>query len=491
VRTVNALLTFKGEPVSDATVRTNVLWGGPILAKTNDEGIASFDVPVDAVLGNLTAWREQGEERLLGGFSFYENSESIGAQPEVEMFQCETREVFVVDKNERPVPQLPLNLIMIVPKPKIAFWGLPDGVTLQTDDDGEATLDWLPKIEGISIEHSTPNRRWLSNHRVETKMDEQRLTLHFVHRPLKRIEGQIVSDDESKSGLGGFAIRLAGNDVVEMMGHFAYAFSDADGKFSVDVISDVPYLYWVEDETWVSANVNSIPADTSVDQTEPIKLTLSRGHPVKVTVVSETTGEPIPKVEISVNAQRSYPPNNIGGPRIRRVTDQSGVIEAVAAAERLEVSAALGDWREEQKLTVKPGEINKLTFRKKTDSAKIAGQLRTWNDQKINFRRCQINVEGIDGTSNEQYTLAADENGAFNFETTARKTGVIVFSKDRKLAGSAMIDNLEEPVEIDLYPTQKYAGQILDYRGEPVEDHRVFAWIEVIGDRSRMRVIHV
>ena len=488
VRTVNALLTFKGEPVSDATVRTNVLWGGPILAKTNDEGIASFDVPVDAVLGNLTAWREQGEERLLGGFSFYENGGSIGAQPEVEMFQCETREVFVVDKNERPVPQLPLNLIMIVPKPKIAFWGLPDGVTLQTDDDGEATLDWLPKIEGISIEHSTPNRRWLSNHRVETKMDEQRLTLHFVHRPLKRIEGQIVSDDESKSGLGGFAIRLAGNDVVEMMRHFAYAFSDADGKFSVDVISDAPYLYWVEDETWVSADVNSIPADTSVDQTEPIKLTLSRGHPVKVTVVSETTGEPIPKVEISVNAQRSYPPNNIGGPRIRRVTDQSGVVEVVAAAEKLEVSAYFGDWREEEPLLIVPGQTNEITFWKKTDAVKITGRLNSNRDQKIDFQRCEIKAESIDGVSRDQYTLAADEHGAFDFETTAKKTGVIVFSEDRKLAGSVLIENLKEPVEINLYPTQSYSGQILNYRGDPIEDHRVFAWIEVVGDRARMRI---
>jgi len=168
VRTVNALVTFNGTPVPDATVRAIVTLGGQRLAQTDENGIASFDIPEDASLGNLTAWREKGEQRLLGGFGFYRNSslDPKGAQQRIEVLPCETRKIFVVDENERPVPQLPFEISVVLREPNVTYLNLPDTVNLQTDDNGEVTFDWLPKVSEVSINLTSLERKQIRSWRI-------------------------------------------------------------------------------------------------------------------------------------------------------------------------------------------------------------------------------------------------------------------------------------------------------------------------------------
>ena len=127
------------------------------------------------------------------------------------------------------------------------------------------------------------------------------------------------------------------------------------------------------------------------------------------------------------------------GSRLRRVTDQSGVIEAVVPAEKIEVSAFVEDWRVKKKLEISSDKPNEITFRKQTAPVQITGKLKTWGETKVDFRTLQIKAEGLDRTSNEKLTLTADETGAFSFEAVAKAIGVAVYSDDHKLAGTALV----------------------------------------------------
>jgi len=112
---------------------------------------------------------------------------------------------------------------------------------------------------------------------------------------------------------------------------------------------------------------------------------------------------------------------------------------------------------------------------------KITGQLKAWGDAEIHFPACQIKAEWLAATTEEQLTLVADKNGIFSFETAVENFGVVVYSADGKMAGPAFIEDPKQPLEIELYPTHDYTGQILDHRRQPVADHNVWAWIEVTG----------
>ena len=487
-RTVQVNVTLDGKPVSDANVSARVSWGGTVSATSNAEGVASFEVPENKKLVDLLAWRENGEERLLGGFNFYGKNrlDARSARHNVELLPCESRKVVVLDENEKSVPDLPLTFSFSLPNR--TYIGAPDSIAARTDARGEYTLHWLPKVNGASLNHYVQDQHWLHNFKAKKDMESPVLELRVINRPLRRITGKVSLEEKSDLSLGGFAVEFSGNDVAEWNGHSVYAYTDAEGKFAVDLIPDNTYSYWIEDETWISADVHGVPADSEWDDIDPVELKLSRGHPIKVSVISETTNAPIAGVDVSLNSQRGYPLIKNGqttfirsGSRLRRVTDQSGVIEAVVPAEKIEVSAFVEDWRVKKKLEISSDKPNEITFRKQTAPVQITGKLKTWGETRVDFRTLQIKAEGLDRTSNEKLTLTADETGAFSFEAVAKAIGVTVYSGDHKLAGTALIRVPQETVEIELCPTQDYTGQILDASEQPVADHNVWAWIKVNG----------
>ena len=491
LRTINiTAVDLDGIAVTDATVVMKVHPSGTVRGKTDANGVASFDLPEDAKNLSLDAWKESATVRLLGGIGIL--LEPLGDKHKVTMFPCETRKIVLLDENKIPVARVPLKFVFVVPEPNRTVLTTPDDVKMQTDDKGELTLKWLPDVDGVLAAHDLFDKRWATDYDPDIDMTAPTLTFRAVRRPLEKISGRISSVNQGKSGLGGFAIELIGPDVAGSFPHSNIAFTDAKGNFSVDVIRDKKYGYWVDDEAWTSATVERILASTNADQMKPVTLRISQNYPVRISLIDASDKTPLVGAQVDLRTPYLHNGRGLGfscGRKLRRTTDQSGVIEAVVAPGKLELRASLGDWRSGKTVTVIPRKLNKFTIDKTTVPVKFTGQLKTWDASEIDFQSCEILVGGL--TSREHLTLAADEDGMFNFEIEAKRFDILVYSADRALSGSATLEAPKQPLEIELYPTHNYTGQVLYSTGEPIADHSVRAWFYDSSEgATRLRVTH-
>ena len=503
LRTINVTaVDLNGIAVADATVLVKVLHGGTVGGKTDATGLATLDLPEDAKISNLKAWKEDATVRLLGGRYPGVERNPLGDKHKIKMFPCETRKVIVLDENERPAAHVPLRFVFVLPEPNRAVLTTPDDVKMQTDDNGELALKWLPAVDSVLASLYSLDEQWAIKYDRDMDMKADVLTFWAADRQLKKISGRISSRNQGKSGLGGFAIEWFGPDVLEnsYKSHSGVAFTDAKGDFSVDVIPGTKYGYWVDDETWTSATQEGILAHTNSNQNQSVRLTIAHGHPVRVSLLNASDKMPLAGARVDLETPYSGIRWNKGigsafgsGRRLRRTTDRSGVIEAVVAPGKLVLQASLGDWRLGKSVEVIPGKLNEFTIQKETVSAKITGQLKTWDSCEIDFQTCQIKVEGLDDTSSERLTLTPDDNGMFKFEMEAKTIGMLIYSGDRALAGSAFARSPKKPLELELYPTHDYTGQIVDATGEPIADHRVTARIKVtdgVGDDNSSNAMY-
>ena len=468
-----------------------VLHGGTVGGKTDASGIASLDLPEDAKISSLKAWKESATVRMLGN-----RLNPLGDKYKVTLFPCETRKIVLLDENDIPVARVPLKFIFVLPAPNRTALTTPDHVEMLTDDKGELMLKWLPAVDGVLAAHELFDEQWAKDYDPDIDMTAPTLTFRAVHRPLKKISGRLSSVNQGKSGLGGFAIELTSPDVVGFAPHSNIAFTDAKGNFSADIIRDKKYGYWVDDEAWTSATVERILASTNSDQMKPVTLRISQNYPVRISLINAFDKTPLAGAQVDLRSPYSqiiwHNGGGLGfngGRKLRRTTDQSGVVEAVVAPGKLEVRTSLGDWRSGKTVTVIPRKLNKFTIDKTTVPVKFTGQLKTWDASEIDFQTCEILVGGL--TSREHLTLAADEDGMFNFEMEAKRFDILVYSADRALSGSATIEAPKQPLEIELYPTHNYTGQILYSTGEPIADHSVRAsFYDTSEGATRLRVTH-
>ena len=81
----------------------------------------------------------------------------------------------------------------------------------------------------------------------------------------------------------------------------------------------------------------------------------------------------------------------------------------------------------------------------------------------------------------ERFSLTADPDGEFTFESKALRVGIYARTKDTRAAAVALVDELDEPVVIELLPTAEYHGQLLGEENRPLADRNIQAWLSVSG----------
>ena len=104
---------------------------------TNSAG--EFEMPLlkDERLDSGTAWTDSF---ALGGSWWDLAEKDLQDIYTIELYQCRTQRVLVVDENEKPVPNLKFNL-------HVEGAGVFDKSMIQTDAQGLADLEWFPELE--------------------------------------------------------------------------------------------------------------------------------------------------------------------------------------------------------------------------------------------------------------------------------------------------------------------------------------------------------
>ncbi|WP_182867663.1 thioredoxin family protein [Rhodopirellula sp. JC639] len=485
-RSVEFQLLHQGSAVANAKLRVQLNNGAYLRTQAEADGVATILLLPHEELIAVTAW---SQDQLIGGYQFSRKPirDPKADHHEIEMVTCRPCPVTLRDGEEKPIKDVPLQLQVATPQPHVNFFGIPDDVTLITDENGVAIYPYFPEIDDVYCYAELHSEDW---RRVESKYEQEA----FVVTAQKAVERHTVEGAVSGGDvfLGGFVVRL-GSFQAEEEGRidYVYAVTDADGRFSVDVLPDATYCAYVSDERWVTPSIDLIPYESVTQKHNSPNLNVAKGIPVQVRLTSGSDRKPIAKMRVHLGSNHSFtwqengkPRSGVLGRRSDGYTDDEGRVTVFVPAGDLEASVYSTDWRANQKIVVEAGTKNEIHLHRAVDKAvAVEGKIVPWQDDQ-ELKDATIQIGAIDGQTGEEFALKADDEGNFRFETKATKLAAVAVSADKRFAGSALIQDLDGTASIRLYPTKSFHGQILDGEGQPVASHPVRASIRV-SDGSR------
>lgn len=485
-RRVKFTLQHAGKRVAKANVRVRLDSGVELSAVADDDGVAEFTLMSHETIWAVTGW---SQNERVGGYQFSRKPtrDPTAASHTIELFQCRPCPITVKDTEGQPVPGVKLHLNVATAPPEYNFIGAPDGVHLITDEQGVAVYPYFPQIDAPFTYVDLHDEGW---RRVESKFEDDRFAL-TVKKSVDRaiVEGRVSGDTVFP---GGFDVRL-GTFQAEEEGRleYVYAITDPDGSFSVDVLPDATYCVYVNDEQWVTPTIDLIPSQSDSQKQTALALNLIKGIPVRVRLTAGRDATPMQDVRVLFRSRHQFSWQENGekrsgslGPTSDGNTDDEGMVRRFVPPGELEVNAMSLDWRANQETVVKPDADNEIHLHRELDKAvAIRGTIIPWNDA-VELNDASVRIGAIDGQSGDEFSLKTDSGGRFDFETKATKLAAVAFSADKQFAGSVVIKDLEQPVQIQLYPTKSFRGQILDGQGQPVASHPVRASIRVSDDAA-------
>lgn len=477
-----------GEPVADASVTAEVA-GAPFSDRTNGMGFARFPLQNRDHLSQLTAWTS---DFRIGGYSFYRDPprDPAGNRHSIELEMCRPQIVRLVTGEDRvPVPAIPFVLTVGTGAPNYQFIGKTPTCEMRTNDKGEAVYRWFPDWErhGSYIELLDP--AWVKVGDAETvdgvvvvRIKKSR----FADR--KRVAGQVTSEEAS---LAGFSVEMwSFQGEEEHNSDVVYAFTDEQGRFEADYLPGATYCIAMNDARYVSNIIDLMVYDPTTDKSNPPSLKISKGAPVEVTVTSGPAREPVAYQWINVETPHPYSwregnetRHGQGHRRWQIMTDEQGRARTYAlAGEKVGARIYTPVWRAETSTNVTNDGIAKLEFHQKVaDERKVVGRLLLAPGVEADLADAVLEVGSVDGETNGRLTCRADRRGQFEFYTRATQVGIFARTKDQKAAAVAVLNDLNQPLELTLQPTGELRGRLLGREDRPLKGHGVYARLHISG----------
>lgn len=475
-------LEHQGKPVAEAKVKITLQNGTVLWSQSDAQGVAQVQLIDHEQIDRVAAW---GNSSLIGGISQKSNWQDLPSK-ELPMYRCRTYVIQVKDTDQQPIVNARLRAYGYSEERNFFF--PPDEFELVTDESGQAVFPWLPDLENLRTHVSFLDEQWHISERVPSEDEYQLTGKRAAGRHL--ITGNVTGGSEF---VGGFAIKL-GSFQHEEEGRidFAYAMTNSDGSFSAEVLPDATYAVFLEDDQWVSKAVDLVAYESDIKQKRSPVLMLAKGVPVRIKLTQGSAERPMPHTFMNINSNHSFSWMENGGRRSGSLgrnsndsTNQQGILDIVAPEGPLEVSVYLDDWRGSKEIEVQRGQRNEVHIHRKVDEAvPFTGQIIPPDGADTQVANLQVHIKGIDGESGDDFKVKTDASGKFEVNTTATKLGAIVFTDDKKFAGSLAVKDLTSTAKIQLYPTKSYSGQIIDPDGQPVANHNVWASIKVKDKRE-------
>jgi hypothetical protein len=477
-----------GQPVAGASVKADLGFGIELRSTTDENGVARFGLLPEQQLSSLTAWTD---DHRIGGYGFYRKPtrDPNVAEHVVELSKCHDQKVRFVDEDGAPAPGVTFVLQIATPSPNFNFIGLTDHSQMTADAAGEAVYRWFPNWDDTYFYADIDKSPWILD--GEPKMVDGVAVFKLrKSKGRKHVEGRVVSTD---ADTGGFFVTLQSfQGERENYSDIATAFTDATGRFTVDVLPDATYCAYVLDDRWVGNLIHVIPYESASDKIAPLELAVADGQPVEVVVTSGQTKKPLPNLSIHFRREHEYSwrengqkRNGVGGPQWWAATDKSGRATTRTLPGKLRVSVFTPIWRTEQTVDVRGGDPVAIQLHREVEEKRtVTGRLVLDQGVTANLADAQVWIGSVDGQFDDQQSLTCGKDGWFSYDTFATQIGVFGCTRDGRAAGSVVVKEISSPIELRLRPTLNYEGQLLGEGGRPVVDHSVSALVRVEGDED-------
>ena len=484
-RPVTVRLEHDGNDVAYGTVQAVLSNALTLKLKTDENGLARFNLLDDENLSQFTAW---SQNQMIGGYQFFQTPvrDPRADSHVISMYRCRPFEVHLKDAKGQPIAGVELDFFCATPSPDYNYIGWPDDFKLATNQEGVATVAWYPDMQAAFCYAEISDKHWIieSSKRDVDKLDV--IARRAVER--RKISGRVLG---SGKFAGGFNIKLGSFQAEqEEKLDYVYSFTDANGNFSADVLPDATYAVFLEDKNSVANATDLIPFESKTGQENPLELFLSQGIPVRITLTQGSDRKPISDTWVNIESNHSFTWLDDGrgqsgslGSNKRAYSNYTGVIEMLAPEGELEASVYLPGWQAKQKIDVRRGESNEIHFHRKADQrVEVTGRIVPWKKDQQQIAGATVHIQAIDGESGDEFRFVGDEEGSFRIETNAAKLGAIAYSPDKRFIGTLVIMDFTKPALIQLHPTKSFSGKITDQAGNPVANHLVWASTSIKGD---------
>ena len=457
-----------------ASVRAKIPTGA-IVGETDDRGVATLPMTNHDELQYLTAWTEDFK---VGGYDLNRNPprDPLGDDYTVELVRCRSQKVRIInDKDKTPVPNLNFTLVIGTGEPDFQYLRESPGCELKTNAAGEAVCRWFPDWKKHRSYIEISDRHWVRagdpttvDGALVVRLRPSRLDSR------KRVFGTVTCAD---GNLAGFCVSIT-TFQAEEKGHFEplCAFTGERGRFAADYLPGATYCMYVNDARFVSNTIDLIPFDPTTGKTNAPSLAVRPGQPVAIVATAGPSKQPIAHQRIVLSAMHDSSWREGGETRRGRsgrrwdvITDEQGRATTFALpGGEIEASIWTPQWQQSRLATVKADGVTRLEFhRKLAGKRSVRGRLLLADNLRADLNEAAIAIGALDGETEERFTLKADRDGKFEFQSQATRVGIYVRTKDCKAAGVSVVDRLDGPIQLQLKPTVEYRGQLLGRNGRP------------------------
>lgn len=490
-RSMEITVVHNGELVPGAFVAAQFV-GARVMGRTDGDGVCRFAAVKGDGLMQLTAWTE---DYRIGGYSFNRQPprDPLGVEHTIELEPCRSETIqFVHVEDESPISNLEFVLTAGTGPPNYQFTGRIPASEMKTDEKGEAVFHWFPDWEKHRSYVEVLDPRWAkagSEEITKGRMIVKLKKSQFENR--RRVVGTVKS---IKGSLAGFSVNLKSfQGEEERRSDHLFTATDEHGRFEARVLPGATYCICVNDARFVSDIIDLIPYDPATDRTMSPVLEVFPGKPVQVIATSGPNKRPIPHQGIQLETQHSYSwlengrkRNGQSGRRWWVVTDEEGKAFTFAQPDT-EIEGVLysPEWQASETAEISSTGVTRLEFHRKIDSKRrVLGKLSLAEGVVADLGGAIVEIGSIDGETRDRLTLEANADGEFELESTSSMLGVYARTKDRKAAGVAVFDQLDEPLSIVLKPTGEFRGQLLGKEEWPLQDHAVRASLHISAPRD-------
>ena len=476
----------KGQPVANAEVKAELAFGIELRSKTNTEGVARIELLPRQEVSRLTAWTD---DHRIGGYSFNRSPprDPNADEYELELNKCREQRIRFVDQAGSPVPGVDFALQIATPPPDYNFVGTNEHSRMTTNAAGEAVFQWFPDWDKVYYYADIGTGQWVLDGKEPKTVDGVAIFKLKKGRPRQRVEGRVTSTETSLAGFYAQVQSFQGER--EHYSDHLRAFTDADGKFAVDVLPDATYCVYVVDERWVGKSIDLILYDSATGKSNPLELPVSAGQEAQVIVTTGPEKKPFPNLTINLRRNHDYSWREdgktrygSGGPQWWVVTDDSGRATTRTLPGKMTASIYTPRWHSQKEINVVASEPAKFELHREIDKSRsIAGRLVLDQGVTANLADAEIKIGSVDGNYEEQQESACGKDGSFAFDIFAAELGVFGRTKDGRAAGSMIVKDLASPIVVHLHPTTDYEGQLLGENDQPVVGHPVQAIVRIEG----------
>lgn len=484
-RAVTFRLQHNGQAVRDAHFRFRSNQGSSII-RSDDNGHAIAQLVEGESMYGCTAWTDSG---LLGGFQFAQmpKRDPNAQEHAVEMYECETRQIHVVDTDGAPVAGVRVQLDVATPEPNFNYIQTPEGYEVVTDASGHAEHGWIPKWKKVHISDANLiDSAWI--YQSQTIVGNSIEVI--VKKPASRVtvEGIVSRGGDSVGGVLVRAYSFEGES--EHRSDLHHVMADSQGKFKFNALPKSTYCIFVYDDRLVSEPNIMLPIDAATGQKNSATLSISEGLPVTVALTSGPNRKPIAGQSVSISAEYDFTWKE--GKETQRgathrqtfaTTDAQGFAQAYVPIGKVKASVYTSGWRAERELIVKRGQENRVALHRTNDElVRISGRLMADQTNDIDWSKVTVSLKAVDGETGHQLEPTVSTTGELRFETEAMTLAGYAISHDGAFAGSTLLAATTRPFDWKLHPTAYLEGQLHDTPGKAIAGATVRAVPSIVNE---------